>query len=83
MTLPISEASVLCYFERIGFTGEDAGLEVSFFMQPYLLKAGHVQNMISTLDVSSKTGFAVILNEKAKLKFWVGAVNAGKSLLLV
>jgi hypothetical protein len=49
------------------------GLEIHFFMQPWLPKAGHIQTLISALDVDLKTGFAAVITEAGKLNFWVGA----------
>ena len=41
-------------------------------MQPWLPKAGHIQTLISVLDVDLKSGFAAVITEAGKLDFWVG-----------
>ena len=41
-------------------------------MQPWLPKAGHIQTLISVLDVDLKSGFAAVITEGGKLNFWVG-----------
>lgn len=51
--------------------GED-GVEVSLYFQPHLPQAGHLQAVMSTLDVQSKSGFAVIINENGVVDFWIG-----------
>ena len=48
------------------------GLEVSLYFQPYLLKAGHLQSIISTLDVPSSSGFAILINAEGALTLWIG-----------
>lgn len=48
------------------------GIEISLFMQPWLPKAGHVQTVVSTLDVALKSGFAAVLSEAGQLEFWIG-----------
>ena len=49
-----------------------SGLNMSLFFKPYLSKADHAQAVISTLDVSKKTGFAVVLTENGTVDFWIG-----------
>jgi hypothetical protein len=41
-------------------------------MQPWLPKAGHIQTLISALDVDLKSGFAAVITEAGKVNFWVG-----------
>jgi hypothetical protein len=48
------------------------GLEIHFFMQPWLPKAVHIQTPISALDVDLKSGFAAVITEAGELNFWVG-----------
>ncbi|KIX03718.1 uncharacterized protein Z518_07271 [Rhinocladiella mackenziei CBS 650.93] len=48
------------------------GLEISFYMQPWLPKSGHTQTLVSALDVDLKTGFAAVITEAGKLDFWIG-----------
>jgi hypothetical protein len=52
--------------DSVGVSAGDIGLEASFYTQSYLLKSGHVQTLISTLDVSSKSGFAIIIDESGR-----------------
>lgn len=40
------------------------GLQVSFYVQPWLLDCPHPQTLISTLNAASKTGFCIALNNK-------------------
>jgi hypothetical protein len=56
------------------------GLEIHFFMQPWLVRAGHIQTLISALDVDLKSGFAAVITEAGKLNFWVGT---GKSVEVI
>lgn len=48
------------------------GLEVSFYFQPWLPKAGHPQALVSTLDTDRKSGFAAVITAEGTLEFWVG-----------
>ncbi|KIW14986.1 hypothetical protein PV08_07773 [Exophiala spinifera] len=48
------------------------GIKVSLHFQPHLTRAGHVQTVISTLDVSSKSGFAVVLTTEGAIELWLG-----------
>lgn len=48
------------------------GLQLSLHFTTWLAKSGHIQTIISTLDVGSKTGFAIVVNDDGKLEFWVG-----------
>jgi hypothetical protein len=50
----------------------EAGLEVSFYMQSWLPESGHVQTVVSTLDLKSKSGFAVVITESGNIDVWVG-----------
>ena len=47
-------------------------LEVSFYFQPFLLKAGHPQTIISTVDVPSSSGFAVVVDVEGRIGLWIG-----------
>ncbi|KAK5263775.1 hypothetical protein LTR99_010880 [Exophiala xenobiotica] len=49
-----------------------AGLEVSLYFQPHLPEAGHRQAVISTLDVASSSGFAVVISTEGAVDLWVG-----------
>ncbi|KAK2596510.1 hypothetical protein N8I77_013397 [Diaporthe amygdali] len=50
----------------------DGGLQVSFYMQPWLLGCSHTQNLISTLSPTSQTGFCISLNNQGSLDISVG-----------
>lgn len=50
----------------------ETGLELCLYMQPHLPESGHVQTVVSTLDVVSNSGFAVVLDEESKVEFWIG-----------
>lgn len=54
----------------------DEGIEVQFYVQPYLVNVDYCQTLISCLDITSGTGFAVVLKE-SKLEFWIGT-GAGR-----
>jgi hypothetical protein len=47
------------------------GIEVQFYVQPYLLDVDYCQTLLSCLDHATQTGFAVVLKD-AKLQFWIG-----------
>jgi hypothetical protein len=48
------------------------GLEVSFYFQAHLVKAGHPQSIISTLGAATKDGFAIVLNKDGLVELHVG-----------
>lgn len=48
------------------------GLGVSVYVQPHLLSAGHLQVLVSTLDVEKKSGFAILLNDEGQVEALVG-----------
>ncbi|EXJ83492.1 hypothetical protein A1O1_07115 [Capronia coronata CBS 617.96] len=48
------------------------GVEVSLYFQPHLPQAGHVQTIIATLDVASKSGFAVVITTEGFVELWLG-----------
>lgn len=48
------------------------GLEFSLYFQSHLVEAKHVQTLVSTLDVSAKSGYAAILTDRGFLEFWIG-----------
>lgn len=56
------------------------GLEFSLYFQSHLVEAKHVQTLVSTLDVSAKTGYAAILTAKGFVEFWIGT---GKKIKVV
>jgi hypothetical protein len=48
------------------------GLEFIIHFQSHLVEAKHVQTIVSTLDVSAKTGYAAILTDEGFVEFWIG-----------
>ncbi|KAF2096216.1 hypothetical protein NA57DRAFT_67751 [Rhizodiscina lignyota] len=48
------------------------GLQVSFYMQPWLVDCSHVQTLVSTLDSTAHTGFSIALNHQGSLDISVG-----------
>jgi hypothetical protein len=48
------------------------GLEFTLYFQPHLPEAKHVQAIVSTLDVSAKTGYSVVLTDHGIVEFWIG-----------
>lgn len=54
------------------YTVNSTGLEVTLHFQPFLLDVNHTQAIFSTLDVSSKAGFAAVLTQNNALEFWIG-----------
>ncbi|KAK5047010.1 hypothetical protein LTR84_006952 [Exophiala bonariae] len=59
------------------------GLEVSLYFQPHVVGPGNkwTQCIISNLDVSTKTGFAVLINSEGLVELWIG--NAQSSVFIV
>ena len=51
---------------------EISTLELTFYFQAHLVHAGHRQSICSTLDVNSRSGFAVVINENGLVELWVG-----------
>lgn len=59
------------------------GFELRLWFQPWLVgwrHAGHVQTIISTLAVTSHTGFAILIDEAEELRFWVGTGSEIESI---
>ncbi|KAL6790957.1 hypothetical protein J3E68DRAFT_411700 [Trichoderma sp. SZMC 28012] len=48
------------------------GLQVSFYVQPWLLKCPHAQTLVSTLDPDAHTGFSIALNTQGSIDINVG-----------
>ena len=48
------------------------GLQVSFYVQPWLLDCAHDQALVSTLDVAAHTGFSIALDKQGSLVVSVG-----------
>ena len=55
---------------------KSAGLEFTLYFQSHLPQAKHVQAIVSTLDASAKTGYAVILTAEGVVEFWIGTGTA-------
>ncbi|OAA53120.1 hypothetical protein SPI_09482 [Niveomyces insectorum RCEF 264] len=49
------------------------GLQVSFYVQPWLLDCPHPQTLISTLDSLVHTGFSITLNRRGSVDIKVGS----------
>jgi hypothetical protein len=45
---------------------------VSTYVEPHLFSAGHLQVLLSTLDVQKKSGFAILLNDEGKVEVLLG-----------
>jgi hypothetical protein len=56
----------------VGLSSADEGLKLSVYVQPWLTPCSHVQALISTLDVSNKTGIDIVLAPQWQIEFWVG-----------
>ncbi|KIH89833.1 hypothetical protein SPBR_00263 [Sporothrix brasiliensis 5110] len=52
--------------------GSAGGVQVSFYVQPWLLACPHDQTLVSALDEQTKTGFSITLGTKGSLDFRVG-----------
>lgn len=54
------------------------GFEVSLYFQPHIVGAGthRQQCIISTLDISLKYGFAVLINSEGLIELWIGTGGA-------
>lgn len=50
-------------------------LEISLYFQAHLIQAGHPQSIISTIDVPTKSGFAIVINSDGAVELWVGTGN--------
>ncbi|KAL2797941.1 hypothetical protein BJX66DRAFT_334614 [Aspergillus keveii] len=48
------------------------GLEVSFYVQPWMLDAAHPQAIVSTLDAGKNAGLTILLGTRNDLVIWVG-----------
>ncbi|CAO2655159.1 Nn.00g102230.m01.CDS01 [Neocucurbitaria sp. VM-36] len=48
------------------------GLQVSFYMQPWLLDCTHAQTLVSTQDLAAHTGFSITLNRQGSIDISVG-----------
>lgn len=57
--------------QDLGVSGSDTGIHISCNVSPWLLDCDHPQALVSTLNVSTKSGAALILNG-GKVEVWVG-----------
>lgn len=48
------------------------GLQISFYMQPWLVDCSHPQTLVSSLDVAEHTGFSIVLNSQGSIDVWIG-----------
>ncbi|KAJ9642214.1 hypothetical protein H2204_002583 [Knufia peltigerae] len=48
------------------------GMNFTIYFQSHLPEAGHVQTIVSSLDILTKTGYAAVLNCDGLLEFWIG-----------
>ncbi|CAH0033151.1 unnamed protein product [Clonostachys rhizophaga] len=60
---------------NIGITENDEGVAWSFYTQPWVLSCDHAQALASTLDVTTGTGVALVLNSVGVVEIWVGVGN--------
>ena len=58
--------------EALGITDEDKELVVSLYVQPYLLDCGRPSVIVSSLDVDSKSGVAILVGTDGIVEFWIG-----------
>ena len=56
----------------VGLSSADDGLRISVYAQPWLIPCSHFQALLSTLDVSDKTGIDIVLDRQGQVEFWVG-----------
>ncbi|KAH8425253.1 N,N-dimethylformamidase beta subunit family domain-containing protein [Aspergillus melleus] len=48
------------------------GIQVEAFVQPWMLNAPYLQALVSTLDVTTKSGFLVALSSENHFVIWIG-----------
>ncbi|OQU97973.1 hypothetical protein CLAIMM_03821 [Cladophialophora immunda] len=58
--------------KRLSLPSTMEGVEVSLYFQAHLPKAGHPQAIISNLNADTKTGLAVLIDEKGLVEAWIG-----------
>ncbi|KAJ4252914.1 hypothetical protein NW762_010820 [Fusarium torreyae] len=56
----------------VGVTGDDKGLTWSLYAQPWLIACDHPQALASTLDATTGSGVALVLNSAGVFEIWVG-----------
>jgi hypothetical protein len=58
--------------ENIGLTAQDEGIAISFLAQPYLLKSGHDQSLLSVLNNDLTSGVSILIGENESLMVRIG-----------
>lgn len=58
----------------------EGGFEVSTYVEPHLFFAGHLQVILSTLDVEKKSGFAILLDDEGKVEVLLGNGESVKTV---
>lgn len=66
--------------DRRDYQISSTGLEFTLYFQSHLPEAKHIQTIVSTLDVSARSGYAVVLTGEGVVEFWVGTGSAVKVL---
>lgn len=56
-----------------GLSSTADGLQVSFYMQPWMLDCSHAQTLLSTLNPMERTGFSITLNQQGSLDIRIGS----------
>ncbi|OAL39952.1 hypothetical protein AYO20_00865 [Fonsecaea nubica] len=51
------------------------GLDVSLYMQPWLVDCSHPQTLVSSLDLVGKTGFSIVLNRQGSIEVRIAMDN--------
>lgn len=50
----------------------EQGLQISFYMQPWLVNCPHPQTLLSTLDASACTGLSIVINSQGSIDVHIG-----------
>ncbi|KAF7562665.1 hypothetical protein G7046_g1496 [Stylonectria norvegica] len=58
--------------DNLGVQGQDEGLSLSLYVQPYLVKPGHDQALVSLLDDNLSAGISILIDEQGHIKLRVG-----------
>lgn len=48
------------------------GLQISLYMQAWLVDCSHAQTLVSTLNTAEQTGFSIVLNSHGSIDVWTG-----------
>lgn len=54
------------------FIEQDTGITVQLHAQPWLVQCEHVQALISSLNTTTCTGCAIVLDENGAMQVWIG-----------